>query len=125
MDCIGFFQYLSLGLGGILIVDVFGSIASRRFDFNYTYLSVLSFLLYTYVGFSVSKSCGIESALIINFIIGLIDATLGNFISIKLKAKTHLTEKESSDIAGIYLIVTMLVFALITTTIGYALARFL
>jgi hypothetical protein len=125
MDCIWFFQYLSIGLFGILIIDILGSIASRRFDFNYAYLSIFSFVFYTYIGFSISKLCSLESALIINFVIGLIDATLGVFISIKLKAKTNLTEKERRDKKGLYSIVTVLIFALICTAVGYVLAQFI
>jgi hypothetical protein len=125
MDCIWVLKYFSLGLVGILIIDIFGSIASRKLDFNYVYLSVLSFVLYSYIGFSISESCGIASALITNFVIGLIDGTLGVFISVKLKANTNLTEKERRDIPGIYTVLTVLFFALISTIVGYAFALFL
>jgi hypothetical protein len=111
--------------GWILIIDFWGSIASRRFDFNYAYLSLLSFALYTYIAFCLSKFCIVLPSLTVNFVIGIIDATLGVIISIKLKAKTNLTEKDRYDKVGFYSLVTVLVFVLICTTVGYSLARFI
>jgi ABC-type polysaccharide transport system permease subunit len=110
------------GLLVITLIDSIGALASRKLHFNYAWLSVSSFLVYTFIGYFVSNNSGLLMALLVNNAIGLYDATVGLRLSMALKANYILREEDKKYLstetteATMFIIVTALAF------IGYFIA---
>ena len=77
---------LQIGIIAITLLDVIGSLASRRFDFPYSYLAILSFSIYILTGFLAAKWANRLTGVICAGMVGLYDATMGFEISILLGA---------------------------------------
>ena len=76
-----FFLIILIGAFAVLVFDTIGSLASRNFGFPYYWLTVGSFLIYAGVGLAASKYNGLMYAPLAAGIVGLIDSTLGWYIS--------------------------------------------
>lgn len=76
-----------LGIISIAVLDSLGSITSREFNYDYTSLVYISYLIYGMTGVLVYRS---TSKLFISFlaglILGLFDSTIGWWISDVLEA---------------------------------------
>ncbi len=84
-------KYLPLLLIGFLaisIVDILGSIASRTFNFSYSYFIPLSLIIYTIIPFFISKTGNKTTAIICGAALAFFDATAGWQFSIYFKANT-------------------------------------
>ena len=88
------FPFIIQGIIFVLLVDIIGSITSRKLDFNYTYLGPLSLLNYASVGYFASDSHGLKTAMVASFVVGVFDATVGLWIALKLKANYQFDEEE-------------------------------
>jgi len=75
-----------LGILAILFIDTVGSITSNKLNFSYSYLSPISFLIYTSIAFWVTREINRKTGITIAALLGLIDATIGWKISIALGA---------------------------------------
>ena len=112
-----------LGLLGITIIDTVGAVASSKIHYRYMWLSVLSFAEYIYIGYTVSSQGGLLLAIIVNFLLGFYDATVGNQLAIALKANYMLKEEEKKYLSNHYSILSMMLFAPLMAFIGYLIAR--
>jgi hypothetical protein len=65
------------GLFAVTLIDVLGSITSRKWNYNYAYLTPLSFIVYTMIGYYVSQTTSLNWALIIGSLVGIYDGTIG------------------------------------------------
>lgn len=74
------------GILAVTTVDVFGSITSRKWYYNYALLTPLSFLIYTMIGYFVSSSQSLTSAILTGSLVGIYDGTIGWKIAIILNA---------------------------------------
>jgi hypothetical protein len=81
-------KLLLIGLVTIALLDTFGSIASRQFNFNYSLLSPVSFIIYGTVGFFTARIKNLKTAILLGAILGLFDSTIGLKISMLLHAYT-------------------------------------
>jgi hypothetical protein len=72
---------LVVGVVAVLMLDTIGSIASRRFGFQYGSLSILSWVLGIGTGFFAARYGSLSLSLLIGGIVAFIDATLGWYIS--------------------------------------------
>jgi hypothetical protein len=72
----------------VLVLDGFGSIASRRFNFNYARLAPLSFIIYTIIGFEGAREADQVTGIILAAAIGFFDATIGWKFCMVLKPNT-------------------------------------
>src|SRR3954454_23681744 len=82
---------------GILLITLLnttGAIASRKLKFNYGLLSPISFVIYTFVGYMISKDKPMDVALACNVLIGLFEAVAGYNLITRLKANTGGAEEE-------------------------------
>lgn len=77
---------LIISLIAVVLLDTFGSILSRRFEFSYGRLAIISFLIYTVAGFVGARVGGQQSGIIVAACTGFFDATIGLKISIALRA---------------------------------------
>ena len=74
------------GLLGVTMIDVLGSISSRKMNYKYVYLTPVSFLVYGIVGYSGYYFATIAWTLLIVCTIGIYDGTIGWKLSIILRA---------------------------------------
>jgi len=83
--------YITLmGLFLIIALDILGSIASRQFGFKYSYLAPLSFAIYIFISFLITKNIDWKTALFVTAFLGTFDATRGWKLSIFFKANTEI-----------------------------------
>ena len=82
------YKLLFAGIFAILIIVTLGSIASRLFDFNYGYLTAVSFLLYGTIGFIGTRRKNVITGVLLAALAGLFESVVGWQISILLHANT-------------------------------------
>lgn len=112
-------------LGGLIAVgllDIFGSIASRQLDFNYSNLSFVSFLVYATTCFFVTKTTDLKTGVIYGMILGFFDSTIGLKVSILLDANTGDYNYDLTAGAWIFIVVFMMGFGALAGLIGGGLA---
>src|SRR5205085_1681659 len=82
-------------LGGLIfvtLIDTVGAYASRRFNFNFGVFAIGSLLIYTFMGYFLTKKVGLSMTVFTSLAIAFYDATIGWKLSRKLKPKTGLSE---------------------------------
>lgn len=83
-----------IGLASVTLIDSIGSIASRRLQFNYGWLTILSLSVYTCTGYFIGEESNLNLVFAANCIIGFYDATIGWKLSVMLKANTGMSAEE-------------------------------
>ena len=89
-------QHFLIILSGILLVtilDALGAIASRKFNFNYSSLSLLSFAIYLFIGYWAGAKLGTMAGITLSGIVALYDAIIGWKLSIWLKPNLGMYEE--------------------------------
>lgn len=114
--------FLLSGLVAVTIIDTMGAWASRRFNFNYTYLGILQFAVYVFISLFICRMIGLRMAFLVNLLIAFYDATVGLHLSLKCKANFKLKTVELKEITTSESLVAMLIFSIISTLIGYSVA---
>jgi hypothetical protein len=120
--------FLKLGVpifAGVLVVsaiDIFGSIASRKYNFNYANLAPLSYLAYTLIGFALGLNLDFISTLCGTILVGLYDATIGFDFSKRFNANWGTFEEKVRNMSRNQAIITMLVTCLVFGAIGFFLS---
>ena len=74
------------GIAAVTCIDYFGSISSRKWNYNYTLLTPLSVVVYVLIGYFASRYSGLNAALVAVCLVGIYDATVGINIAIKYNA---------------------------------------
>ena len=116
--------YLVAGLLIVSLIDTAGSIASRKLNFKYGYLTILSGAVYIYIGYLASKEYSITTALLINGLIGLYDGTIGLKFSIILKAKEGLSSEKVNEVGKAKIAFMMINIAFVFALAGFLISRF-
>ena len=111
--------FLLSGLAIITVIDTVGAILSRKLQFKYVYLTVVSGALYIIMGYLVSLKFSLGIALGINAILGLYDGSAGLWLCLKLKANID-NREETADMLNVKTAVTMMVVAVVLGLIGHA-----
>lgn len=111
------------GLVAIGLLDIFGSIASRQLDFNYSNLSFVSFLIYGTTCFLVTKIAGLKTGVIYGMVLGFFDSTIGLKVSILLDANNGDYNYDLTVGFWIIIVVFMIGFGALAGLIGGGLAR--
>lgn len=109
---------LSIGL-----FDVVSSIASTQFNFNYSFLAAISFIIYGTFGFIATKEKSLKTGVLIAAAIGLFDSTAGWKISILLHANTGNIKNDPTTAIWIGTIIFVTGLAALCGLIGGALRR--
>ena len=115
--------YTLIGILLVTIIDALGSIASRKLNFNYGYLTPLSLGIYMLVGYLVSKEFGLTYAVISACIVGVFNATAGWQLSVALKANTGLDDEQLEKISLGYRIMGMIGIAAVFGFLGHFVAQ--
>jgi len=74
-------RILVAGSIAVLVLDIFGSLASKAFGFAYGSLAWGSLIIYAAAGFFAARSGGLRTAAQGGGVVALVDATLGWAIS--------------------------------------------
>jgi hypothetical protein len=82
------YKILLIGIFVIVLFDALCSIASRRFNFNYSLLAAGSFIIYGIFGFIAANEKSLKTGVLIAAGVGLFDSTVGWEISMLLHANT-------------------------------------
>ncbi len=117
---------LSIFLVGILAVtflDSLGAIASRQLNFNYSLLSIVSFIVYVSFAFFLARQTDKKTTIILTGLLGLFDATIGWKISELLGANTGENEIEITTTILITTVILMTVFSCLLGLLGWWLSK--
>lgn len=112
---------LSIAISSILIIDSLGSILSRKLNFKYTWLSVLSILTFSFAAIYIAKLEGWFIGVFLTGLLGVFDSTIGLLIAKKLKANLGENSNYSWEISP-KLIVNVFLFASIIAFIAILIA---
>ena len=93
-----YFLILLLGAICLLLFDVFGSIASRKFNFSFKKLSLLSIVIQLSFIIYAGLKLGSMAAITIGGLLALIDAVVGYQIILKFQPTLSEDEKAALDI---------------------------
>ena len=86
IDLTKLFLLFSSGLLAVTMIDVVGSISSRKMNYKYMYLTPVSFLTYGIIGYCGNQISTLVWTLLIVCTVGIYDGTIGWRLSIILKA---------------------------------------
>ncbi len=111
------------GIISVTLIDSIGALASRRLNFNYAWLIILSLLTYLLLGYFGSKHINPSTAITVSIFVGIYDATVGLWFSIKFNANINQSGDEPKSPGVFHLLVLMLIISVIFSTIGYALTQ--
>ena len=117
---------LSIFLAGILAVtllDSLGAIASRQLSFNYSLLSVVSFIVYIGFAFLLTRQADKKTTIILTGLLGLFDATIGWKLSELLGANTGENNIEITITILITTAIFMTLFASLLGLLGWWLSK--
>jgi fructose-specific phosphotransferase system IIC component len=106
---------LLIGIAAVTLLDSLGAIASRQMNFNYSYLSVISFIIYVAIAFAIARRTDKKTAIISAGLLGLYDATVGWKLSMLLQANTG---NMTVEITPTVLITTAIFMALFAALLG-------
>ena len=118
-----FVLYLLAGILLITLLNTTGAVASRKLKFNYGLLSPISFAIYTFIGFLISRDKPMDVALLCNILMGLFEATAGWYLLMKLNANTGGTEEQLVAMTEGQRTLLMTVIAGVFGMIGYMIAH--
>lgn len=80
------FWIFIVGLLLITVLDVLGSLASKRFSFNYSYLLPFSLLIYILTAHYIWRNSDIKTAVFLTSFLGMADGSAGFYLSSELGA---------------------------------------
>lgn len=110
---------LLIGVVAVTILDSLGAIASRQMGFNYSYLSIISFIIYVAIAFVIAKRTDKKTAIISAGLLGLYDATVGWKLSMLLQANTGSMTVEITPSVLITTAIFMTLFAALLGLLGW------
>ena len=111
-----------IGIASVTLIDSIGSIASRRLQFNYGWLTILSLSVYTCTGYFIGEESNLNLVFAANCIIGFYDATIGWKLSIILRANTGMTDEEKAVLNLKARLFIMFIIAFLFGYIGFLLS---
>jgi hypothetical protein len=111
---------IAFAILAVTLIDTVGAFASRRLQFNYTYLSVLTLTVYWMIGYYGAGIASNKMVLLASVVVGAYDATVGFKLSKICKANFGIFEKETEKVTYGYVLVAMIIIAPLFSGIGYA-----
>ena len=112
-----------IGCFTIAAFDGLSSIASRSFNFNYSLLVAVSFMIYAVFGYLIARVTNIRKGILCSATLGLFDASAGWKIAILLKANTGDIVSNTPDIGKwVFTAIFVMVLAALAVLIGGSLS---
>ena len=123
-----FWIILGTGIVLVLALDVLGAIASRKFQFNYTKLAIVSLIILLGISIWATKSINATAGITITGLLSLVDATLGWKLASKnnpnlgeLEAEFTEELKDGGELKPTF-VIYMVLFGLVIGWVGTLLA---
>ena len=113
---------IGVGIVTVTAIDVLGSITSRKLNYPYRHLTVVSFGVYTFIGYYIARIAGLESALMVGGVVGIYDGTIGWKLAFILEANMGAQKEEALKMTTISRILFMIGISSIFGSLGYFLA---
>ena len=107
------------GISAVTLIDTLGAIASRKLNFYYGWLTILSLLVYTFTAYFISARTNFSLAFLANCIIGLYDATVGWKLALALNANIGMTAEEIEDTNLSFRLIAMLIISFGFSYLGF------
>lgn len=114
------FSSILIGIFVVISYDVIGSVLSRSLGFNYGLLGIGSLVIYGTVGFAAAKE-KLVAGILAATVVGLVDATIGWYLSWMIEPVTSIEEVTIFTIA--FTIPIVITFAAVAGTIGSFIRR--
>lgn len=111
--------YVFFAMLFLTILCSVGSVASRKLQFNFVYLSILSYLIYIFLGYLISAKTNLSTALLASLVVGFYDATVCWKLCIKLNANMGLETEQIQSLTTSKTLTIMLFLAPFFAFIGY------
>lgn len=102
-----------IGFIAIVLLDVVGSIASKQLNFEYSYLTIVSLLIYLIIAYKIAETADLRVTTLLSGTLGLFDGAIEFIISQLLEANT-ISIKLSASIV----LFTAITMAVISSIIG-------
>ena len=115
--------YFLVGIFLIALADILGSVSSRKANYSYTRLAPLSFIIYIFLGYLLSKVAQFEYVIILSCLAGVFDATVGWKLALVFKANIKMTEEELEKVTLTSRLVIMICLAALFGYIGYCIGK--
>lgn len=113
------FSYILYAVLAVTLLCTIGAIASRKMQFNFVYLSILSYLVYIFLGYFVARKANLSTALLASLIVGFYDATVGWNLCKKLNANMGLESEQIKNLSTSKTLTIMLFMAPFFAFIGH------
>ncbi len=111
------------GIAVVTILDITGSILSRRLNFSYGHFTILSVTVYTYIAyFMTEKTNSWLATMIVVLVIGFYEGTVGWIISQTLRANYGRAKEIAEKMTFAHTIPVAMIFAMVCGWIGIYLA---
>ena len=110
--------YTIFGLLAVTILCTVGAYTSRRFSYNFMYLSIISFFIYMGIGYFVTQKTNLSVAILSSLIVGFYDATVGWKLSLIFKANMQVDDELLESMTPTKGLTIMLFVAPLFTFIG-------
>jgi len=110
-----------IGIICITLIDVVGSITSKKYAYPYVYLTPISFAAYVFIGYLASKGSQLSLTLLVPVAVGIYDATIGWDIWMKLGSERERELAKDNPLAN--RLAAMIFFGLIFGFVGHLIAR--
>lgn len=107
----------------VTLLDSLGAIASRQLSFNYSLLSIVSFVVYVGFAFFLARQSDKKTTIILTGLLGLFDATIGWKLSELLGANTGENKIEITTTILITTAIFMTLFASLLGLLGWWLSK--
>lgn len=112
--------FIVAGLIAVSLIASVGAIASRRLNFNYGWLTILSLMIYFMIGYYGGGIVQGRMVLIASLVVGTYDATVGWNLSKMFKANVEIPKDMEGKITYAYSLTVMAIVAGLFSGIGYA-----
>ena len=112
-----------LGITAVTTIDIFGSITSRKWNYNYSSLAPVSFIVYTLIGFFVGRDTNLISAIAAACLVGIYDATVGWTLSFMFNANWGESKETISNMSTYSRLLNMIVIGIIFGFAGYFISK--
>lgn len=114
------------GLAAVTLIGSLGAIASRKLNFRYSGLTIISLAVYMGIGYFVSGVAGLSMAMLVALIVGFYDATAGVKLSKLFRANLlPLEEEMMNKLTTEFYLGVMAVLSLLFSFMGFGLRMLL
>jgi hypothetical protein len=125
IDLFNTIKHLGSGIVAVTILDILGSISSRKLNYKYVYLAPVSFLIYGLIGYQGREIATLPLTLFIVCLVGMYDGTVGWWLSVVLNANFADRGEHAKAVSKSSRIASMILMSGFFGLIGFIIGGFL